>query len=109
MRTHILTLVALTALAAQGYLWSHHAQKITVVNRTGYEITSLSLSPGSEQTLAAGQSAEVACDGPVKSWDLYVGWDDDEDDGDEFSGLKPGHTYALLYDEDSDETSLKEL
>lgn len=122
MRIHILTLAVLTALAATQLHFGTGSQspKINLVNKTSYAIQALYLTPDCEdeseellkdKTLAPGQAIEVPCEGQHKNWGLYLGWNDDEEEDDDLSGLAlvPGHTYAVVYDEDEDETSIVEI
>lgn len=120
MRKSILGLFLLTALAAQLTVAHGQSQKINLVNKTGYDIQALYLAPSCEddseellknKKFAPGQTVQVACQGQHQNWDLYLGWNDDEEEDDELDGLKlkPGHTYAVLYDEDNDVTSIREI
>lgn len=120
--THLKKIAALllVLLLAQAGLAQQHS--LTIVNKTGYDIKALYLAPTSPKAfvkgdellegdvLKNGQTVEITYTGNAKIWDLLVSWKDGSGDVEwEEITLVSGGKYALLYNSDSEETSLKKL
>ncbi len=120
MRSPILILAVLLTLVAQVAL--AQTKKITLVNQTGSDIKAVYIAPASEEefdktdellkgrVFPAGKAFEITFDGNATVWDLVVTWRDGSGDV-EWSKVKlvPGHTYGLVYNDDSGQTTLKQL
>ena len=120
MRSPILILIVMLTLVAN--LAVAQTRKITLVNQTGSDIKAVYIAPASEEEFdksdellkgrifPAGKAFEITYEGNASVWDLLVTWKDGSGDV-EWSKLKlvPGHTYGLVYNEDSGQTTLKQL
>jgi len=115
-----LAALLLVLLAAQATLAQQHS--LTIVNKTGYSIKALYLAPTSSKpfvkgdellegdVLKAGQMVEITYIGNASVWDLLVSWSDGSGDVEwEEVTLVSGGKYALLYDKDTEDTTLKKL
>lgn len=120
MRSPVLILAVMLALVA--HLAMAQTRKITLVNQTGSDIKAVYIAPASEEefdksdellkgrVFPAGKAFEITFEGNATVWDLLVTWKDGSGDV-EWSKLKlvPGHSYGLIYNDDTGATSLRPL
>ena len=120
MRHPILAMILAVLMLAN--LALAQSNKITLVNQTGYDIKALYIAPSSDEefdksdellhgaNFGNGKQFEMTYTGHAPAWDLLVTWKDGSGDS-EWSKLKlvPGGTYGIVYNKETDATTIKKL